>query len=743
MGKGSVLGVGLAVVGLVLWAALSALQPKDDAGGESSGVAAESAEAVRQAPLETMSLPEALEGEVAESLLSVPLQEHAAESGQPTLVKMFAVQKLPNGGRGPAAVAELELGVSWSRKDYGEALHTLQTDSSGQAQMELSWEHLRPAADGSRPWIWLRSSGPGLLTRTDSRRVPKEAGAAVQLSVDIQAGTTMEGRILGPDGEGVAGQVQLMSYGPDGGLSSTMAKAAADGLFSGELRQEAETFLYAEATSDPDGKETYRIPSQLDLGTGVSENFQVSFTSPVPFQEVHVSGPGLIHGRLTDADDQPAVGVRLQALVVPSGIDDGSTQEESQVALYAMRLEGGGHLGVSATTDTEGAFEFRGLRNAFFFVYALSEESFSGRPTTLLTPEPIPSHGEPLHLRLSRPHLALHVRHADGSVPGPGFTTHRFSRLYDTLDEWPEQSGLIVSLAPEDAHTREWRGPYLEPKQVGPGEFVLDVDAELSVDIGVIGGGAPWRPQRVTLPPGAGRVDVDVVLAEEVRTAALVLGVVDSAGEPLVEQVRVRLSDPATGVVLYDKGCDYTDEGDWPLRVELPEGEYRLLVEGHAWIEDHHGTLMEQREHGAFEQDILLSSAGDLAVTARLGAGARLDLKIVGAASAEEQKLLEEKRDGFVSFGDSKPPEAPSVSLRLEREGRWPEYPSFRRFAMGGTSAAGTHMFSSLLLGSEGVSEILTPGEYTLVATIAGGRSLERKVVLAPGQTLQVLLNFD
>lgn len=57
-------------------------------------------------------------------------------------------------------------------------------------------------------------------------------------------------------------------------------------------------------------------------------------------------------------------------------------------------------------------------------------------------------------------------------------------------------------------------------------------------------------------------------------------------------------------------------------------------------------------------------------------------------------------------------------------------------------SATGTHLMTSLPLGSRETSEALPPGEYVLEVELEGGRRAERPVVLVGGETLSLRVDL-
>lgn len=677
--------------------------------------------------------------------LPEPAAEPTAEAG--FTIAVSAVHQLPNGARGPPAVASLELGVSDSRKELGAPLMSFATGPDGTAQIAFPRRLVPPPQEGRKQWLWLRSQGTGLLTRVVSQRVPEADGVTLAMSVTVQPGAVVEGRILGPDGQPAAGRVDWWFFGAEDITSSNAGFAGPDGLFRGELRHEGQHGLLAAGSSRTDGDRQWLIASeQLDLGTGFSELFEVDFDQPVPFIEVRVSGPGRLQGRVLDESGAPATGVDLVA--VRAELDDGAGNPGPWPRVRELERLGGGHLRLRATTGADGDFALQGLRTGLFHVRAADgDDSSSGYPV-LLTRSAVPADGAPLELRLTRPHLAIHVRQADGSLPEAAIGIHRDPRWGFARDPWPSEPELLVTLATRFAHLGGWYGAHLQAKVIGPGEFVAELGAELrdvpelELDVGLLGGELPWRPQRVRVPDGAGRVDVDVVLPVAVPGGALVLDVVDGRGAALMEGLRLRIEDPATGVVLVDLSCDHADDHDWPLRIPLPAGDFLLRVEGHARMDSHHGTLSRRRAHGAHEQPLRIAAGVETRVTARLGEPARLALRVTGPVTEADRAAVRARFEGRLE-DDDVDTWARLVMLRLEREGRWPESPQFARFAMEGTSAAGTHLFPWVPLGGDETSEPLTPGTWTLVATLPGGRELRRPVTLAPGQTLSVTLEFE
>lgn len=643
----------------------------------------------------------------------------------------------------PAAQQPLELGVSVSWKTLGEPLLTVVTDDDGKALAQLPWNAVLDLGDVPRPLIWARSQGLGMLRRVEVVKAPGQAGETVPLGLHVQPGVLVEGVIVGPDGVPVAGEVSVVILTEWGAASRLLGKAGPDGRFRGEVYTEGPQVFLARGTDDPDydGKSWFPGKGEFSVGRGVLGVLDLRFEEPPPSITVQLFGPGVLQGHVRDGAGHPAAGLELRAVLAERDQGQGVPGPlKESLEEFIVRERGGDSEGVTVTDD-QGAFTLRGLRDDRFNIWASFGHDFP-QEQQLLTVDPVPSRGRPLELRLSRPHLAIHVRHQDGSMPEEGFT-FRESRSRDVAVEWSQQTALMVSITPDDEQWMNLGQTYLSGRATGPGEFIVETDGQRSVDLGVHGGGVPWQPLRVAVPKGSSRIDVDLVIPTPVALGSLVLDVQDGGGDAVLQDIRVRLLGPQSGVILVERRFPYSEADDWPLRWELPGGEYRLVVEGQAALDGHHGYVEQAREHGAFETLVQISAGVERSLTATLGAGAWLQLRLLGtpddADLAATRRLFSRTSATEADFESW----AGEVSLRLEQPGRWTGCPYFKFAAMANTSAAGLHLFTSLLLGREATSEMLTPGSYTLVARTPGGRTVRQSVVFVPGQTLPVTIAFE
>ena len=652
------------------------------------------------------------------------------------LVQIIAVVGSGRSEQHPATNVSLEMGVGDERDALGEPLLSVRTDEFGFAFAHIPWSALEPSSRGKRPLIWVRSQGLGLLVRIAKVRAPEPSPRMFTVNAVVQPGAVVEGVMLGPNGEPVAGDVRLVRSREGGSVGiASLARAGSDGRFRGEVLHEGPMALFARGSSDTGfhGRWTTLDFADLNVGSGFSSVIDVRFAEAVPFVEIDLEGPGVLQGRVRDREGRPAAAMSLKAVLIGDarGQIDPSVPEETLEEFMVRRA--GGDIEAKTRTDAQGAFRLTGLREGLYELWDIGGRSFEDWGySQIMTDEPVPSDGSPLELELTRPHLAVHVSTADGSVPTDEFGMRGLG-LRLAHGSWPKTVALMVSFAPAHPVLGGWGSPYLSGPSTIPGEFIVPLGDLRSVDVGIHGGAVPWRPLRVAVPEDAGRIDVNLVIPEPVAMGTLILDVQDSAGEAVTTGLRARLLGPQSGVVLLEEVVHYSWQHLWPLRWTLPEGQYRLVVEGQAKIDYHHGNLMNAREHGAFDGLIEISPGAETRLTAKLQDGARLRLRLIGETELSDRALMR-ARDAFAP-DDEIEARARVVTLHLERAGRWPQALNFSQPEGG--------LASTLALGNEATSEVLTPGTYTLVATMVGGRTVRRALVLQPGETSFVILQLD
>lgn len=644
----------------------------------------------------------------------------------------------------PVAGAAVEVGIG--RRVRGEGTGPVltggSTDEAGELVLTLPWALVEPELGDRYQQLWLRASVRGFLPRVEFHALPTSVDAAPAFELSLQRGALLDVLVLGPDGEPAAGRVTYMVTTAEGKRWTGGGGApGSDGRTRLTLNSEGTCVLFAEARSGnerPDFNQPFMTPH--DLGTGVTAPFELRFDDPpTEVIEIRTQGPGSLRGRVTDAVGRPTAGLELRCIA--TGIPTTAFGVHGYDDQFERLMQGGGHLAVRTLSDADGRFEFLGLRREEFSVYAVEGgETLTREPTlTALTPDPVLADGRELELRFSPDYLAFRVVHPDGRLYEEPVGTWGQQWLREP-DQWPETPRLV--LAPLDGvpHDAYRRTPFIEPRSTGPGEFAADVPTERRYLVGLLQRATPWLPQTIDLPAGAGRVDVTLTVAPAAAPGALVVDVHDVDGAPVREAVRVLVLDPLTGFVLLQESIEY-ERKTWPPTYSLPPGDYLVDVQGHPWVDMHHGTLLTRRAHGGFEQQVTVVSAEELRVDAVLGTGARLHVTLRGSPDqGDVEAVLAEHPTAEGEWLERWSTEA---QLRLLRERRWPTRLSFARYGMAGTSAAGVHLWDTVSLGSDATSELISAGTYTLVATLPGGRELRREVELFDGVTTDVTLEFE
>jgi hypothetical protein len=635
----------------------------------------------------------------------------------------------------PAAGLTLELGAASHRTLAGPGLVKVVTDEQGRALATLPWPAVEAVGPPTRRLVFARSSGEGLLERLVTQRLDEPSTDPLELRLTAQRGMLLEGRLVGADGDPAQGRVQRWSYAPDGSYSQSYADwAGEDGLFAVEILEDGTYGLHAVGTRRPWRR--HEMDSKFELGTAFSGPLDLRLDRSPPFVELTLTGEGVLRGRTVDDDGRSAGGVVLRAELAEAAAEGGDV---SVVRRHDQGV-GLGHTSVLGETDQAGEFAFEGLRPGNYLIYATLGSVFQGEER-LLTPTPVPSDGAPLVLRVTRPHLAIHVRQEDGSLPETSVEVHSFGR-WGSWNHWPPEPGLLVARA-GGPRENEWFGSYFRPRAVGPGEFVLELEIGDVVDVALIGGSSHDPPQRVVVPSGAGRVDVDVVIPDAGGLGTLVIDTRNGEGNVVAGELIVRLVDPVSGMEVLQ--VPWRNKGAASLVV--PAGQHLLVVEGEPWNDNHHGTVMRRRELGGFQSLVEVAPDETTTILATLSESARLDITLSGEVVAADVGVVRADFERWMDPDEIEPEQlqakAGQATLRLERDGRWPIPVPFAVQSMEGTSAAGLHLLPWLVLGGRATSEPLTPGDYTLVARLQGGREIRRPVTLVPGQTLELTLAFD
>jgi hypothetical protein len=663
--------------------------------------------------------PRSTEREVG-AVQSARADGDADVSATPEVVLSTRKAMLPNAEFVPGIAVALGLGAPLdpSCAPFAEVV----TDEHGIARVTIPAAALRAARAKPGDRVWARVVSPGYQQRTHSR--PLSGGCEpIEMTIVPWPGGTLRGRLLDAEGRPTPGNVRAATRMPTGALGlGASADAGTDGWFEILLSREGTYQLVADAR---------------DSGTGVVRDCAVRFTDAAPV-EIRTTGPGTIRGRIHDSAGRGSSG--LEILVLVSALDD----ERGSFVLpepqeTEAQLEGRGRLWSTVQTRADGSFEVLGLRSDRYVIRAKRNRSERFGPyPELLTPVAVESDGSALDLAFDRPHLAVRIENTDHSPWGGKL--HLDTRPYpEPPEEWPADVSLLVFPARAEAHLDERDSSCLRGRPVEGGETVFEVTAGRHYEIGLAGGSQGWHPVGAYVPPESSRVEVVLTASAEVPRGSLVVSAFDQSGAMVTNGLVLRIEDPDLGVPLVERRSHYG--ATWPQRIQLAEGDYRLVVEGIGTTEFEHGVLMAPRAHGRFDTPVRIERDRETDVRADLAPGARVHLHLLGEVLDQDREAIRERYEGWhLPGGTDNWAERPSIVL--VSGDRWPEPVEFT-VEMRGSSAAGTHLTSKLALGTDAVSQMLPTGRYSIQARMPGGRVASQDLDLVEGQTSEVTLTFQ
>jgi hypothetical protein len=492
-----------------------------------------------------------------------------------------------------------------------------------------------------------------------------------------------------------------------------------------------------DSSSPTEASTTQRLDPARTLGARVAMKANADPASVVPQGPTlrlpaPVVGPGVVRGRVRDTLGRPSSGLDL-CILAAAADDDAGSFVVPQAISAALEREGRGRYWATTTTAADGSFEARGLRADRFVVRARTDRE-SGYPL-LLTPVSVESNGVPLELLLDRPYIAVRVVDADGN-PWAGEIGVGARFWVRPVDDWPAVPQVVVAPSLADAQLGDPESLARSGKRVGHSELVFEVSEGRRYEVGLLGGSASWKPQEVEVPSGSSRIDVTLAVPASVRMGAVVVSAHGTAGDTLAGGVAIRIEDPTSGVPLLLRD---NFEQPRPQRFSLPEGTYRVVVEGAASTDPMHGTLESPRSCGRVATTVRVESERTTEVLAEVPAGARLHLVLRGETREEDRRAIRARKP-YLDSG-SVDAWAKEASIVLVFEGSWPIPVEFARH-LGRTSSAGTELISHMQVGAEGTSQTLPAGGCRLEARLPGGRIASQAIELLDGRLAEVTLVF-
>jgi len=603
-------------------------------------------------------------------------------------------------------------------------------DADGRVEVPFPWPELRARGeDGSRMWARVVEEGWQRSTRGFQAAARPEAQA---VTLFPRRGWSVLGRLLDREGAPSEGSVRALRRGPEGDFVTAghaFADARAQGRFELGLDGRDPVHLFARMATLTDGLDAIleNVWPAEDLA-GTAARLDVLPPGPAGGLELRARGPGVLRGRLLDPSGAPLPGIHLLARSSELALDPSRARRDE------LALRGAGADEATARTAADGSFEITGLREGSFAVHAGRSLPWLHRGQEVSS-TPLPADGvrRDLVARLA-PLLFVRVVDPDGAPwPAPVRGEPGPQRCFDPwfLDRSPD-GPVRVRVAVDPSSSGEGRpsgeGIAPVPGSEADGGVAFQVEAGRRYLVLAESADGRWSLATVAVALDAARVE-HVATVPDAAFGTLAVLPLDAAGGPVTD-AEIRVEDLATGFPLLEPTHRLRAHRSQTLR--LPAGRYRLVVQG-SRPGSGFPPVLRARGHGAFETTVAIEAERETRVVARLGAGARLRVRLIGTASDRDRLALAE--DVLApSRGEL---ESARARLVLSADGRWPAPVVF------GNDDSPERVRPDLELGIAGLSEPQPAGRFTLTARLPGGRVVAAPVVLVDGVTTDVELVLE
>jgi hypothetical protein len=602
--------------------------------------------------------------------------------------------------------------------ETGACVATGSTDDTGVAHIAL------PADVGvderGSPNVLVRVVEPGYQQRTARAWVPRGGGVPTARPA-VVSGATARGRVVDGGGSPVLAQVRAERWIEDVDVGrrlhgQALAIPLPDGRFELHLREDLfDVLLLADAEGS---------------GTGARLGVDLPLADPPQDLELVVAGAGALRGRVEGLDGRPLGGL---SLLVRHAELDGHPLRAAEPAMSLLRTEGRGRIEVQLETDSDGRFELTGLRPESYVVRAKLQDGSTYGYGTLLTGRPVLAVDAEILLHFEQPQLVVRLMDAEGRPWSDG-------RIVAATDEhelgwFVSPSVAVYPLSPPGTEA-QLRGDSLKALRSLAGELAYSVEAGARYLVAIRGQAFTAPAREVEVPLAGGSIEV-VVHAAPTTAWGEVVALVDT--QRTAGDYRISLEDVSTGLRVCDVDAPL---GAVPLQ-RAPAGRYRLVVEGVASGDSWHGTVWTTRNLGRAEVEIDVIAGARVEVPITIGEGARIDLELAGEPDAGDREAVARSEPWMLEPQNvaGLPERVASASVVLLRPQRGFES-VFRLIEITGGSGAGKHLAQNWPLGLRETSQVVSPGTWTLVARLPGGREVAAEVVLRAGETTPVRLEF-
>ncbi len=399
-------------------------------------------------------------------------------------------------------------------------------------------------------------------------------------------------------------------------------------------------------------------------------------------------------------------------------------------------------------TDESGNFELQGLAPGAYEALVGSGPHDSSFWSPLVGEIALTSDA-PSILNFTRPVVQVQLLNSEGK-PWEGNQADqeiddypKLWKRYCDFSSWPDSPQLIV----RGLHNSEptslayWlRSPVFWSEG---GTFFSEISPGNDYAVQVIGGPFQGKVQVIHAPADGTSIKLDVVAGASAPFGKL--HVIPKRRGHNIGKAKWRMdfglwvADVETGVPLLT----------WPMVAEgtgvflLPEGKYRVVLEGRSMSDSHHGTLMQSRSAGRAEAIVHIESATENTIDLDMDRGGFLNITLKGKSTPADLAAL---RKQYKKTPEDTPwliEAASKARLTIYAPKFIPEPVKFAAEAMEGTPYTSTHLESRWPLGKTQKSEMLPAGTYELIATMPGGRELRKTIEIKPSGPEDLVLDFS
>lgn len=706
-----------------------------------------------------------------------PLGDRApqpSDSGDvtPTAVRVQLVRGSGTslGGSLPLTAVDVELFLRDSPKTiFGKG----RSDGDGLVVIEVPRRQLEPGRSGLTP-VMARIVDPRYLSTPRSvRLVEKDGESNFRVTLAGVEGWIQPVQVLGALDPDVSKPVRLMrlstrksSFSSRNNSqpalredSHSRVRARAGGLFEIEVAQSTDPrFVIVDGGSG--GRASAELKPRGEVG------------KPAEIMHLELQGEGRLKGVVLDSANDPALPLRLYAILQPSG--GGPTFDGFTEPVRSQLMQRGeGQFYGRTTTAEDGSFSFEGLVPGRYRMLAElpgaeDEHGYKDPKYDLLGVTTAAADVEPVVLRYNRPTIIVEMR-TEASEEVASLT------LFDAgpigADPWVQGSA------------RAWEVPLANPFATHRAPFKRGNHDVLTDHFDVVAGRqyilvAKWpvfdRTLRVVEVPAhdakvsvtidaielpVGEVEVHARLAELTPDVHRVLThrPEEVEGEDGSEAPKNRLrwiggptlaiflEDPVTGLPILQK----TWEGDASGRhgFNCPVGPVRVVACALPLLERYHGTLSGPRFHGRVERIIEVKSGVRERVSLEIPIGGALKVEVKGSISEMEEARAfadVQRRYALGEYFDMEDSERLlQAELFIEDAARHIREPVTREARpIRGSKPTGIHITNGWPLGETHGSIALPSGEYTLVAMFPNRSPIRTRVSIRSGEVTPVRIDF-